>query len=383
MGFPANMNAKAAASYIANAYGINVGNPGQLRPIEQITRATLDLAFDAADDFRAACGQQLNLLINFLRGLDQGGNAAAKLLALREINLAFGCKASLLPNQPPLARWTALGAACGQVAPSARPHLNGFYQSCNPVTALYDIEAIFHTANLAGHGLRALEVMEVVMQRDGNPSGIKSMAIVALVKMLAAHRPMSGFTGFTQWGPGDNANPAANLEAHVLKHVCRQPLDVSFGVSETVAWWDVLRVRLTLADYNRLAVNPMPHVQTCFDGVQPLSGDRLKRFLIYQALNNEAMLTQFVKNQALIPYRDFAIESSRVMTNVIVHSNGTRVFISGCAGDAFIIGRFEGAQLGISSCYRPLDLEGKLEGALANMCWPLRAKRFEDDRDGT
>lgn len=379
MGFPANMNAKAAASYIANAYGINVENSGQVRPIEQITRATLDLAFDAADDFRAACGQQLNLLINFLRGLDQGGNAAAKLLALRQINQAFGCQASVLPNNPPLARWTAFGAACGQVAATAPPHLNRFYRSRNPGTALRDIEAIFHTANLAGHGPRALEVMEVVMQRDGDSDGVTSMAIVNLVNMLAAHRPMSGFMGFTQWGPGDNANPAANLEAHVLKHVCRQPLDVSFGVSETVAWWDVLDVRVTLADYDRLVVNPMLHVRTCFDGVQPLRGDRLKRFLIYQALNNELMLTQFVKNQALIPYRDFAIASSRMMTNVIVHSNGTRVFISGNAGEAFIIGRFEGVQLGISSCYRPLDLKAKLKGARANMCWPLMALEDLDD----
>src|SRR5205823_10759058 len=119
---------------------------------------------------------------------------------------------------------------CGQVAATAPPgHLNRFCQSRNPATALRDIEAIFHVANLAGHGLRALEVMEVVMQRNGDPSGITTMAIVALVNMLAAHRPMSGFMGFTQWGPGDNANPAANLEAHVLKHVCRQPLDVSFG----------------------------------------------------------------------------------------------------------------------------------------------------------
>jgi hypothetical protein len=60
------------------------------------------------------------------------------------------------------------------------------------------------------------------------------------------------------------------------------------------------------------------------------------------------------------------------MSNVIVHSNGTRVFISGSFGDVFIIGRFEGVQLGISSCYRPLDLQEKLNGARANMCWPLR-----------
>ena len=76
-GLPSTYECKGRRVFIANAYGINVENSGQVRPIEQISRATLDLAFDAVDDFRAACGQQLNLLINFLRGLDLGGNAAA------------------------------------------------------------------------------------------------------------------------------------------------------------------------------------------------------------------------------------------------------------------------------------------------------------------
>jgi hypothetical protein len=372
MTFPGAMNIKVVASQVVTAYGINIANAGQLRAIEQISRATLDAAFEAADDFRAGCNHQYNLLLNFLRGLDEDGNVAAKLLALRQINLAFGCQATLLPNQTPLVRWTVFGAACGLVPAAHRPHLAAFFLSRNPGTALRDMETLFHTANLVGNGAQALEVMKVVMERNGDPSGISVITIVPLVQMLAVYRPMSGFMGFTQWGPGDHGDQASNLEAHVLKHVCRQPVDVNFGVSETIAWWDVLRVRLTLADYDQLAVNPMPMARACFEGALPLRGDRLKSFLICQALQNELALTQFVKNQALIRYRDFAIDSSRVMTNVIVHSNGIRVFISGCAGDAFIIGRLDGAQLGISSCYRPLDMAAKLAGARVNMCWPLR-----------
>ena len=372
MPFPPNMNIKAVASTFAHAYGLNVGNPGQLRPIEQISRATLDAAFDAVDDFRAVCNGQLNLLLNFLRGLDQGGNAPAKLLAMKQINLAFGCRVSVLPAAPPLPRWTALGAACAGVPVADRPHLARFYLARNAGTVLTDIEAIFNTANTAGLGPQALDVIKVVMERNGDQSGITQAAIVALVRMLAAHRPMSGFTGFPQWGPGDHADPGSNLDGHVRKHICRDPVDPNFGVSETMKWWDSLRIRLTLADYDRHAVNPMGQARACFDGVRPLEGDRLKKFLVYQALRNEPALTQFVLNQARTPYRDFAIDHSRVMNSVVVHSNGTRVFISGASGDAFIIGRFEGAQLGISSCYRPLDLAAKLQGARANMCWPLR-----------
>ena len=372
VGFPPNMHIKVVVSQLAHAYGVNIVNPGQLGPIEKISRPTLDAAFDAVDDFRGACGRQFNLLLNFLRALDQGGNAAAKLLALKQINLAFGCQVSLLPNPPLLARWTAFGAACGGVAAAARPHLARFYQSRNANTAVTDIEAIFNAANGAGHGAQALEVMKIVMERNGSPAGITPMAIGAICNMLAAHRPMSGFMGFTQWGPGESPDPDTNLDVHVLKHVCFHNPDPDFGVSEAVSFWDTFHVRLTAADFEQLAVNPLPQARLCFDGAQPLRGDRLKRFLVYRALENQPALTQFVKNQALIPYRDFAIETSRVMTNVIVQSNGTRVFISGSAGDAFIIGRFEGLQLGISSCYRPLDINEKLQGARSNMCWPLR-----------
>lgn len=371
MGFPPTMNIKNVASFIAAAYGVNVGHPNQLAPIEAITRQTLDEAYDAVNDFRGPCGGQLNLVINFLRALDQG-QATAKLLALRQINQAFGCQASVLPNNPPLARWTAFGAECAHVPAPAQPHLNSFYRSRNPGTALRDIEIIFNTANNAGQGAECLAVMAAVMEHHGDPSGITSMAIIALVRMLAAQPPTSVFNGFTQWGPGDNANPVANLDAHVLKHICRQPVDVNFGVSETMAWWAALNVSLTLTDYDQLAANPQLHVRTSFDGLNPLSGDRLKRFLVYQGLLNEPALTQFIKNQAIVPYRDFAIQQSQAMTNIIVHSNGTRVFISGRAGEAFIIGRFEGAQLGISSCYRPLNMQEKLDGARANMCWPLQ-----------
>jgi hypothetical protein len=121
------MNIKVVTSHIAHAYGINVMNPGQLQPLGIVSRATLDAAFTAVDDFRAACGGRLNLLINFLRGLDQGGNAAAKLLAMKQINAAFGCQISVLPNPPVIARWTALGASCGAAALIDRPHLRSFY----------------------------------------------------------------------------------------------------------------------------------------------------------------------------------------------------------------------------------------------------------------
>lgn len=293
------------------------------------------------------------------------------LKALKHINAAFGCQATILPPQVSIDRWSALGSACANIPESDRPHLNDFYSSRNSKTALLDIEEIFHQADRDDQGEQALEVMKTVMERQGDPSGVTRMAIIALIEMLSAYAPASGFRGFTQWGPGDNANAISNLEAHFLKHVCRQPVDLNFGVMEAVKFWKDLNIKLTLSEYKNLTINPPDNIKSCFDGDKPIAGDRLKKFFIYHGLQNQPRLTQFIKNQALNRYRDFAIDRSKFINNAIVHSNGTRVFISGSVEGIFIIGRFDNGQLGISSCYQPLDMTGKLRGARSNMCWSL------------
>lgn len=374
MTFPPTMNIMAIVSNVATAYNIPIHNPGQLRRVQLISRQTLDVAYGAADYFRAAINGQFHLFLNFLRSLDQGGGAAAKLAALRHINTAFSAQNTILPIPPMLARWAAFGVACAAVPPPARPPLANFYQTRNQNSALTDIEGIFNTANAAGHGPQALEIVKLTMEQNGNAAGITTQAILALINMSLAHRPMSGFMGFTQWGPGDAIDmlPVTNLRNHVMKHVCRDPVDVEFGVSETIKAWDRLNIRLTIQAYDAHAAPAVLAVRNCFNGNLPLSGDRLKRFLVLHGLQNQAALKQHICGLASDAYRDFAIESSRVMTNVIVQSNGVKVFISGSAGDAFIIGRFEGGQLGISSCYWPMDIQTKLAGAASNKVWQLR-----------
>jgi hypothetical protein len=367
MAFPGPANPAQAA---AAAYAVPINNPGQLVPLGQISAPTLNAATGAAAHFRVACNNRFNLLLNFLRYLDLG-DAAAKLLALQWINAAFGCQLLALPDTIPIDSWTSLANACQGVPLADHPHLAGFYQSRNARTALLDIQEIFARANRDQLGAEALEVMKSVVEHHGVTGGVTPDAILNLIRMIRAFPPNSHFPGFPQWGIGDNVSAPANLESHVLKHVCRQPVDLEFGVSETVAWWATLNVRLTQADFVRLAVSPPMPVLNCFDGVNPLAGERLKKFLIYQALANQPAVTQFLKNQALNGYRDYAINHSRAMTNIVVHSNGERVFISGQSGNAFIVGRFEGPVLGISSCYFPLDMAAKLRGAASNMCWAL------------
>ncbi|KUE90640.1 hypothetical protein ASL20_01925 [Cupriavidus necator] len=372
MPLPLSMPLMTAASHLVQAYSIANIQHGQVTRLTGYGRPILDAAYDAADELRACCDRKYQWLVSFLDYLRPSQFATIKVDAIKRINAAFNITASALPEINSLSRWKALGEACARVAQQDRIYLDRFYRTRNARSALSDIEEIFYTANKEGMGDDALRVMKAVMQNGGNAAGITSRTIVALARMLHAHPPLSGFMGYTRWGPGDHGNPDANLRAHALKHVCRQPLLLEVGVAETMFWWDFLRIQLTLADYNRLAVNPKPLVQSLFDGVNPLAGDHLRRFLIHQAFNDEPQLADFALQQALRPYRDVAIETSRVLNRVIIQSNGEKVFLSGASGNIFIIGRFEGTELGISSCYWATDIESKLRGARSNICWEVR-----------
>jgi hypothetical protein len=374
MPLPHDMPIATVATNVAHVYGVVVRNPGQLLPIQQISRATLNVAYDAALQFGLMLNRQTNLLLNFLRGLDAAGATAdARLQAITRLNAVFGCNISVLPVTATPARWLDFAMACDTAGAPAWPLLAAFFGRCARGTALVATEEIYHTANSVGLGAQALTVMRTVMLHNGEPNGVTPASIVRLIRMLAAFPPMNGFAGFARWGPGDSGDnsPVTNVDKHTLKHVCRKPIDVEFGISETMAWWAALNVSLTLTDYQTHANVPIPGIEVCFDPVAPLAGARLQRFLVYQAFNDEPALTQFVKNQALVPYQNFAIQNSAGMNHVIVHSDGENVYISGAHGDSFIIGRYQGIVLGISSCYKPLDLARKLAGARNNLAWPL------------
>ena len=50
-------------------------------------------------------------------------------------------------------------------------------------------------------------------------------------------------------------------------------------------------------------------------------------------------------------YANFAINISKHMKNKRIHTNGHKVYLSGLCGKTFVIGRLDGKELGISSCY--------------------------------
>jgi hypothetical protein len=371
------LSPKILSSIIANTYAVQIRNVDQLRVIERFPVRVLIAAIEEVDHFQPIVAREMGALLRLLRVVDP-----AILWSLRQVNTAFQITLTEFPARVPVQRWVAFGNACSRVAAGDRPYLNRFYESKanrprdNQITST---EEIFHTANVVGLGAQALGVMrstaEYSTDEHRSTDGVTSRSIVALARMWHHYPPMSMFmVGFAVWGPGDSRSTGAvNLERHCEKHVLYQDVGPLYGVREPTQWWGLLDLNLTLADYEQHVRAPLLQVRNLFDGNRPLRGENVKKLLLYHGgLRSEPDLTRFLKNQALPRYRDFAILRSRGMDNAIVQSDGESVFISGSSGPAFIIGRFDGVQLGISSCYLPEPLDVKLRGARAVRAWPLR-----------
>ena len=113
-----------------------------------------------------------------------------------------------------------------------------------------------------------------------------------------------------QWGPGNHTDQLTNLQAHFVKHVETDP--------ERANWSGILS-KPDLESYESYAVN-----------------------LFYK------------------------------MRDIIVHSNGRHVYLSGFCQNVFIVGRFDGETFGISSCYYVES--GVKRGRESDMCFRLRLK---------
>lgn len=78
---------------------------------------------------------------------------------------------------------------------------------------------------------------------------------------------------------------------------------------------------------------------------------------------------EIISDLSLKSYRDYAINSFYSMSKVIVHTDGSRVYLSGFVGNIFIIGRFHGDSFGLSSCYYVES--GEKPGRMSGLCFNL------------
>jgi hypothetical protein len=84
------------------------------------------------------------------------------------------------------------------------------------------------------------------------------------------------------------------------------------------------------------------------------------------------LLAWFLENYERA-YRDYAIQCSTSLHDIVVSSDGDSVFVAGTNGDDFVIGRLDEStgQLGISSCYKPADPNEKMRGHHLLKLWSL------------
>lgn len=68
-------------------------------------------------------------------------------------------------------------------------------------------------------------------------------------------------------------------------------------------------------------------------------------------------------------YEQYAIKSFNKMKNIIIHTDGVNVYLSGFYNNIFIIGRYDNNTLGISSCYHVKT--GEKSGRYKGLCLEL------------
>ncbi|WP_296652004.1 hypothetical protein [Paraburkholderia sp.] len=225
-------------------------------------------------------------------------------------------------------------------------------------TSIHLTIAFLHQHILPFTNLRAANVMAIDRARRSAPAN-------------------SAFAGFPQWGVGNSIpkSTATNLRNHFLKHVLdADPLGHDLDWKDELRhWWAELGVTLRRSEAaGWLNPNGMAAVAALFNPAtgaasanDTLPMNQVLPFIA--ALKAGGHMNQPFKdgmsNRYEIPYRDRALAAGRAMTDKMVHCNradANTVFVSGADGDIFVIARFEGPVLGISSCYFAQDRAAKL-----------------------
>lgn len=359
----AQMSLADALAELTKATGVAI-SAGQQNAFNSVQRATLIAVEARAEDLKPTLAQKFSNLISTVKWIDHEPNrahAAALLDALIKINGLLKGNPTRLDAALTVAQWTAFAAACAAAPATSKPHVQQFCEKRNGDVALY-LGTCHKTAADEGLGDHVIPVVVAVMRELGEPSGITSMTIANFCRAFRDFGPNKKFTGFVQWGPGNHGDADANVRGHALKHVCRDMTTaelLEYGEDEAVICWEKLKISVSIGEYKAHAKKSTPAKLACFDGTKPLSGLNLRKFLVLRGLQEEPDLRDFVLQQALAPYRKYALDQSKVLTHIRVKSDGTKVFIAGSHDDAYIIGRYEGDVLGISSCYWPKNMSDK------------------------
>jgi len=173
--------------------------------------------------------------------------------------------------------------------------------------------------------------------------------------------PLTAFGGYADWGPGNHGSVPANKEGHFLKHVLdAHPKEDLPWQGECARWWEALKIRLTREDAEAgLGAVLWAKVKAHFpaEAKSPLAYDKVEAVVgaVKGGGGWPALLKARLVNDHAAAYVAFALDLSKSMQHVIVHTDATRanVFLKGVKDGFFLGGRMDGATLGLSTCFVP------------------------------
>jgi hypothetical protein len=271
-------------------------------------------------------------------------------------------------------RWTLFSKAISDLEATKLLHLKQYLQKRKRETHVSSLENFYFLccAPQVGHGELALDAIALVMEKDGYHDYINDETICGLA-LMTRFKVRTDFHGYPGWGPGDHGDPATNLEGHFEKHCLGIGNSPTLQAWEMCEWWTTFDLKLSLAEYNNNTLNKKAAAQQLFTQDGSLPKANFLKLAELDPITGEANFVILLKGKMMSAYRDFAIAQSQNLTDVLIHGNEKRVFLSGCirATSLIIFGRYEGSTLGISSAYfvPPGNMDKKLTDRLK--FWPL------------
>lgn len=192
--------------------------------------------------------------------------------------------------------------------------------------------------------------------------------VFALDRIRRIAPPNKAFDGFPQWGSGNapDRTVPTNKKNHFLKHVLdSDPLGAALDWKDELRlWWSELGIKLERQEARRLlGIVAFAPVEAMFSqggsnttDKSPLPISQVVPFLAF--LRDSGTMSPALANALYDRYGpayvQYAVQASPNMADALVHAtkgDPTTVYISGSVDDLFIIGRMQGAVLGISACY--------------------------------
>jgi hypothetical protein len=247
---------------------------------------------------------------------------------------------------------------------------NGVIAYCTavptPHRGMFQMRAAFDAAGVVRTNCYA--IINFLHQYNCTYGELNAVSAVNLYRFSAAAVPLTQFAGFADWGPGNYGNPIENGAKHFLKHVLNANYDINQAldwVGECTVWWQALNIQLT----RRIFVASVPagpayaaalaYFPAELDIPLPTAG--VVPFITAMRISNwPALLIQWMIDNYRAAFLQLGLNRSQNLVDAAVCNTSKGVFMIGRNGPFFILGRFEGALLGMSSCYVAEDMDAKM-----------------------